>query len=222
MKIQKSVYSSVVALSLFFTSCSDETITPSVKDPNASSRQGITAADISGGQENSLPVVTIIKNNFNATTGWRLTWKGGSYGSDNVHKVQSIFSTVTGAVSSVHFLNGASWGTTDNADMQLYFGKLKATSTVSQLKHVSALKETRFRLSTWNVATLEDASKNNALAFTAGYELAPLGTKVLETGNYSAGQIYLFKTARPQPKYGAVRIVKSGGSETIIEVVVQK
>ncbi|MES2733042.1 MAG: hypothetical protein V4714_14935 [Bacteroidota bacterium] len=222
MKTLKSVYSSALALSLFFTSCSDESITPAVRNTNTSNRQAVAVDDITSGQENTLPVVTVIKNNFNATTGWRVTWKGGIITSENVHQVQSIFSTVTGAVNSVQYLNGASWGNTDNADMQLFFGKLKATSKISQLTNVSGLKETRFRLSTWNVATLEDAAKNNPLAFTAGYELGPFASKVLETGNYSAGQIYLFKTARPQPKYGAVRIVKFGGSEMIIEVVVQK
>lgn len=222
MKTLKSIYSSALALSLFFTSCSDESVKPSVNNTNTSHQQEGTVDNITSGQENTLPIVTVIKNNFNNATGWRVTWKGGIITSENVHKVQSIFSTVTGAVNSVQYLNGTSWGTTDNADMQLYFGKLKATSKVSQLTNVSGLKETRFRLSTWNVATLEDAAKNNPLAFTAGYELGNFGAKVLETGNYSAGQIYLFKTDRPQPKYGAVRIVKFGGSETIIEVVVQK
>lgn len=221
MKNLKFVYASAFALSLFFTSCNDESVTPSSRDANASSRQGITD-DFKNGQENTLPVVTVIKNNFNATTGWSVTWKGGIITSENVHQVQSIFSTVTGAVHSVQFLNASLWSNTDNADMQLFFGKLTATSKISQLTNVSALKATRFRLSTWDVATLEDAAKNNPLNFKVAYEFSSPESKVLETGNYSAGQIYLFKTDRPQAKYGAVRIVKTGGSETIIEVVVQK
>jgi hypothetical protein len=220
MKNLKSVYASALALSLFFTSCNDESVTPSSRDTNASSRQG-AIEDFKNGQGNSLPPVTVFKNNFNATTGWNVTWKAGSYSSDNVHEVQSIFSTITGAVHSVKFLNG-DWSDTDNADMELFFGKLTATSKVSKLTHVSGLKATRFVLSKWTVADLENAAKNNAQTFTLAYEISPPESRVLETGNYSAGQIYLFKTARAQPKYGAVRIVKTGGDEKIIEVVVQK
>jgi hypothetical protein len=213
----------VAALSstLIFTSCSEEGVAP--LSNNTTPLHQHTAIDgISSGNENTLPIVTVIKNNFAGTTGWRITWKGGSYSSETVHNVQSIFSTITGAVNSVNFLNAVSWGNTNNADMQLFFGKLKATAEVTQLVNETALKQTLFRLSNWNVAMLEDAAKNNPINFAVGFELGFFGPKVTVTGNYSAGQIYLFKTDRPQPKYGAVRIVKYGGSESIIEVVVQK
>jgi hypothetical protein len=221
MKILKYVYLAVLGLALVLTSCHDESMVPaSITTPN---QQTLAIGDeITNGGENTLPIVTVIKNNFSQTTGWRITWSGGVITPETAQKIQSIFSTITGAVNSVKYLNATSPANTDNADMQLFFGKLRATSEISQLSNVGSLKQTKFRLSTWNVATLEDAAKSNPLNFTAGYEFGFFGPKMLETGAYIGGQIYLFKTDRPTPKYGAVRIVQYGGAESIIEVVVQK
>lgn len=222
MKILKYVSSAALGLIILMTSCNDDSMAPSFESSRNLNPQLADIDDITSGQENTLPVVTVIKNNFTGATGWRVTWKGGIITSSNANSVQTIFSTVTGAVNSVKYLNAVSSGNTDNADMQLYFGKLTATSEVDDLTHVAHVKDTRFRLSTWNVATLEDAAVTNPLNFGIAYELGAFGSKVLETGNYSAGQIYLFKTDRVPAKYGAVRIVKTGGAEKIIEVVVQK
>lgn len=222
MKLLKYVSSAALGLVMLMASCNDDSMAPSFESNRNLNPQLADIDDITSGQENTLPVVTVIKNNFTGATGWRVTWKGGIITSSNANSVQTIFSTVTGAVNSVKYLNAVSPGNTDNADMQLYFGKLMATSEVDDLTHVAHVKDTRFRLSNWNVATLEDAAVTNPLNFGIAYELGAFGAKVLETGNYSAGQIYLFKTDRVPAKYGAVRIVKTGGAEKIIEVVVQK
>ena len=222
MKIMKYASFAALGVVMLLIGCNDDSMAPSFENTKSLTHQMSAIDDIGSGQQNTLPVVTVIKNNFSGATGWRVTWKGGIITSENADRVQSVFSTITGAVNSTEYLNAVSPGNTDNADMQLYFGKLKATSEVSDLTNVTELKETRFRLSTWNVATLEDAAVTNPQNFGIAYELGAFGSKVLETGNYSAGQIYLFKTDRVPVKYGAVRIVKTGGAEKIIEVVVQK
>jgi hypothetical protein len=166
------------------------------------------------------PIVTVIKKDFDEARGWRITWKSVA-GSDPTpqNKVQSIFSTVTGAVNSVDYLNGVSAKNTDNADMMLYFGDLRSTHKVPQLTHKSGLKKTQFKLSGMKVADLEDAAKNDPNKFGVIYTLAfDAAGEVKE--NYKEGQIYVFKTDRTPAKYGAVRIVSM--SPRIIEVVVQK
>lgn len=179
------------------------------------------AGDISPGPVLPLPIVTVIKNEFSGARGWRISWAGGILGDSTAKNWRKIFSTVTGSVNSVNFLNATGVVNTDNADMSLW-GRLSATSKLGELNQVGVLKNTKFRLSTWNLATLENAAKVNPATFGVAFEFGFFGPVVTETAPYQTGQIYLFKTDRPQPKYGAVRIVKWGGSETIIEVVVQK
>jgi len=165
------------------------------------------------------PVVTVVKNDFAKAKGWRITWKGGSYNSLTADKVQSIFSTVTGAVNSVDFLNKTSWGNTNNADMMLYFGDIQSTKSVSQLTNSSGTKHTSFKLTGMKVADLENYAKNDPAKFGIVYSLA--FDKAAEVKNdYKSGQIYAFKTDRTPARYGAVRIVAM--NPRIIEVVVQK
>ncbi|OUC15504.1 MAG: hypothetical protein B0A82_06035 [Alkalinema sp. CACIAM 70d] len=170
------------------------------------------------GNNQSLPVVNVTTQNFTNAKGWRITWTGGVISDTNWTKVQSIFSTVTGAVNSIQYLNNTSWGNTDNADFMLYFG-LKATSEVSQLTKANALKETHFKLSSMTVTDLANAAQNNPNIFGLVYELG-FDQATTTKPNYQAGQIYVFKTDRNPAKYGAVRIVSM--NPRTIEVVVQK
>jgi hypothetical protein len=170
----------------------------------------------SGGNQ-PLPTVEVIKKDFANAKGWRLTWKGGVITDENATKVQSIFSTITGAVNSIDFLNNTSWGNTNNADFMLFNG-LKATSAISQLTQKTALHATTFKLTSMTVSDLENAAENNPNLFGLIYAWAfdaPTTTK-----SYQAGQIYVFKTDRVPAKYGAVRIVSM--NPRVIEVVVQK
>lgn len=222
MKTHHQYLSIITAAAILLgSSCKKVTVMPSTGLKNNENTEPLRSEVITG-TPNPFPTVTVIKANFSNATGWRITWKGGSYNAENVNKVPSIFSTINGSVHSVHYLNNTAWLNTDYADMQLYFGKLVATSKVPQLTKVNALKDTQFKLSNWNVATLEDVSKNNPNAFGLAFEFGFFGAAQTQTGNYSAGQVYLFKTDRIPAKYGAVRIVKTGGAEKIIEVVVQK
>ena len=165
------------------------------------------------------PIVTVVKNDFDKAKGWRITWKSVGGEAPPFKKVQSIFSTVTGAVNSIDYLNGTGWHNTDNADMMLYFGDLSSTNKVSQLTQESGLKKTRFKLSGMTLADLENAAKNDPTKFTAVYTFGfDAAAEVKE--DYKQGQIYVFKTDRNPAKYGAVRIVSM--SPRIIEVVVQK
>lgn len=166
------------------------------------------------------PVVTVVKKDFAKAKGWRISWKGGSYTSETVQKVPSIFSTITGAVHSIHFLNNTSWGNTDNADMQLYFGDLRSTSNLASLTQKSGLKKTTFKLSGMKVADLEEAATKDPAKFGVIYTLA-FDAAAQVKKDYKAGQIYVFKTDRSPSRYGAIRIV-STGNPRIIEVVVQK
>lgn len=167
------------------------------------------------------PIVTITRNEFSGARGWRISWRGGLFEPENGNAQRRIFSTVTGALNSVNFLNASGVANTDNADMYLW-GRLVAPSQMGSLNQVGVLKNTKFRLSNWNVAALENAARNAPANFGWAFEFGFFGPIVNETAPYQTGQIYLFKTDRPQAKYGAVRIVKWGGAETIVEVVVQK
>jgi hypothetical protein len=178
-------------------------------------------ADFAVGSTSTQPIVTVVRQDFPAATGWRITSKGGIYSPETAKDLQQFFSTITGAINSMNFLNGTSWSTTDNVDMSIW-GRLKATSTIPGFVHVSALKNTLFRLTNLNVATIKDTAMVNPAAFGLAFEYGNFGPKVNKTAPYAAGQIYLFKTARSVAKYGAIRVVKSGGSEAIIEVIVQK
>jgi hypothetical protein len=171
------------------------------------------------GAQQQLPTVKVIKQEFTHAKGWRITWNGGIVSSDNWTKIQSIFSTVTGSVNSIHFLNNTSWENTDNADFMLYSGDLTATSEISQLTKKSALHATTFKLTSMKVNELEDAAKNNPNLFGTIYALA-FDQATTTKPDYKAGQIYVFKTARASAKYGAVRVVSM--SPRVIEVVVQK
>lgn len=183
--------------------------------------QLISELPIGTSGDNSLPTFKVIKQEFTSTKGWRIIWDGGSYSSENWTKVPSIFSTVSGAVNSIDYLNKTSWNNTNNADIGLYFGKLQAPSEIKELNQKDGLKATKFKLSTLEVKDLETAAKTNPQLIVNAYnsdDEQPVNT----TPKYKVDQIYVFKTDRgEQSKYGAVRIV-SISSKTIIEVVVQK
>ncbi len=200
---------------LFLTACEDH-----LQDI-ASPPQNSEGIIVSPGDNNLPYIKKVIKKDFPGAKGWRVVWGGGTYTSENAHKVPSIFSTITGAVNSVHYLNNTSPQNTGNADMQIYFGNLKATSQINSLTYNNHTKKTRFKLSGMTVNDLQNAAENNPGLFGLIYEWdfdEPVGT--LQTGNYQAGQIYTFKTDRIPAKYGAVRIVST--NPKTIEVVVQK
>src|SRR5262249_35025836 len=106
-----------------------------------------------------------------------------------------------------------------NADMQLYFGDIKAPTQVAKLTHQEHLRKTQFKLSAMTLAELEDAAKKDPTKFTAAFTLGfDQAAEVMD--NYKKGQIYVFKPDRTPAKYGAVRIVAT--NPLTIEVVVQK
>ena len=162
--------------------------------------------------------MTVIKKDFPQAKGWCITWKGGKYDSSTADKVQSIFSTVTGAVNSVHFLNSTSPGNTDNADMMLYFGDLKSTKSITSLTHKSGLKRTSFKLTGMKVADLEEAAKNNPANFTAVYSLAFDKAAEVKDDYKMGADLRVQDGSQSRP----LRCYPDCLDESIIEVVVQK
>ncbi|WPP50754.1 hypothetical protein [Catalinimonas niigatensis] len=176
---------------------------------------------ISNPPHKNLPFVKqVIKRDFDGAKGWRIVWGGGEWDVSDVQKIPSIFSTVTGSVNSVLYLNNTSPQNTDNADMSIYFS-LAATDQIGSLNYTTRTKKTLFKLSGMNVTDLQNAAENHPNLFTVAYEWdlnEPNGS--LSMGNYQTGDIYSFKTDRAPAKYGAIRIVDK--SPLTIEIVVQK
>lgn len=168
------------------------------------------------------PTVTVSRTDYAQTTRWSIRWSGGTIETGNNHHLREVFSTITGAVNSTAFLNNTGPAATANADMLLW-GYLRATSESPFLDYEDHLRDTLFRMSTWTPAMLTDATANNPGAFAFGFEWGFFGPAVTETPPYEQGDIYLFKTDRAVPKYGAVEIRKWGGAgDTVINVVVRK
>src|SRR5690606_23951263 len=151
--------------SLFFFSCEDPV-------DNELSNRYVPSGEYGIPPQKPFPYVKrVIKQDFRNAKGWRIVWGGGEvdWGSDDVYKIPAIFSTITGAVNSIQYLNNTSPQNTDNADMWIYFS-LNATSKISTLDYDNHTRKTRFKLSGMTVADLQDAAENNPGNFAFAYE----------------------------------------------------
>ena len=146
MKTLKITTVTIIAViaSVFFFGCEDAT-------EQEIARHQIPVPDggwIPKPTNGEIPYVKrIVKRDFREAKGWRIIWGGNIGGEYNVsQKIPGIFSTVTGSVNSIQYLNNTNYKNTDNADMWL-FNNLKSTSETDGLTKTNYTKKTRFKLS---------------------------------------------------------------------------
>ena len=142
MKTLKITTVTIIAViaSVFFFGCEDAT-------EQEIARHQIPVPDggwIPKPTNGEIPYVKrIVKRDFREAKGWRIIWGGNIGGEYNVsQKIPGIFSTVTGSVNSIQYLNNTNYKNTDNADMWL-FNNLKSTSEPDGLTQTNYTKKTR-------------------------------------------------------------------------------
>jgi hypothetical protein len=166
-----------------------------------------------------IPPSSVVLEDYAMATSWTATWNYPFW--TNRRSLAGIFNTSSGTFHSYNSIKGDEL-LIAQADMYLLFGTIQSLEENFYIDYSEAAPATRFKPSSLSLIGFHNAVQNNPALFQQEYENSIQGATEFqpynyptgeESGYYSSGDIYLFKTDSQPARYGAIRIIE--GSDIV-------